>query len=66
MPALKVKNIVFRHDDLFELQLERGDVGFELGRRRFSWTLIWGRVPVSKEIDHDNKQQERNCHGTAG
>ncbi|GAB4180277.1 MAG: hypothetical protein Kow00100_22200 [Geothermobacteraceae bacterium] len=31
MPALKVHNIVFRHDDLFELQLERGSVAFEPG-----------------------------------
>lgn len=31
MPALKVHNIVFRHDDLFELQLERGNVAFEPG-----------------------------------
>jgi hypothetical protein len=37
-----------------------------LGRRRFSWTLIWGRVPVSKEIDNDDKQQERNSYGTTG
>jgi PleD family two-component response regulator len=35
-------------------------------RRRFSWTLIWGRVPVSKEIDNDDKQQERNSYGTTG
>lgn len=31
MPTLKVHNILFRHDDLFELQLERGDVTFEPG-----------------------------------
>ncbi len=31
MPTLKVHNIVFRHDDLFELQLERGNVAFEPG-----------------------------------
>ena len=37
-----------------------------MDRRRFSWTLIWGRVPVSKEIDNDDKQQERNSYGTTG
>lgn len=31
MPKLKVNSIVFRHDDLFELQLERGDIPFEPG-----------------------------------
>lgn len=31
MPILKVHNLGFRHDDLFELQLERGDVSFEPG-----------------------------------
>jgi NAD(P)H-flavin reductase len=31
MPILKVHNIVFRHADLFELQLERGEVSFEPG-----------------------------------
>lgn len=31
MPTLKVHNTVFRHDDLFELQLERGNVAFEPG-----------------------------------
>ncbi|MDT8444737.1 MAG: FAD-dependent oxidoreductase [Desulfuromonadales bacterium] len=31
MPTLKVHNIVFRHDDLFELLLERGGVSFEPG-----------------------------------
>lgn len=31
MPTLKVHNIVYRHADLFELQLERGDLPFEPG-----------------------------------
>lgn len=31
MPTLTVHNIAFRHKDLFEMQLERGDVTFEPG-----------------------------------
>lgn len=31
MPALKVHNMVFLQNDLFELQLERGDISFEPG-----------------------------------
>ncbi len=37
-----------------------------LGRRRFSWTLIWDKVPVSKEINNDSKEPERNRYRTAG
>lgn len=37
-----------------------------LGRHRFSWTLIWDNIPMSKEINNDNKQQERNCHWALG
>nr|WP_320056479.1 IS21 family transposase [Desulfuromonas thiophila] len=38
----------------------------KLERRRFSWTLIWGNVPVSKEIDNDQTEPERNRHRTVG
>lgn len=34
-----------------------------LGRRRFSSTLNWGKVPVSKEITIDQTCQERNVTG---
>jgi hypothetical protein len=37
-----------------------------LGRRRFSWTLIWGNVPVSKEIKHDHEEQGCHCYWPIG
>ncbi|NTV14500.1 MAG: hypothetical protein HGA96_11320 [Desulfobulbaceae bacterium] len=44
-------------------QEDRPDV--RVIRRRFSWTLIWGKFPVSKEINHDPKEPERNSYRSA-
>ncbi|MFO7578105.1 MAG: hypothetical protein R6W66_10300 [Pelovirga sp.] len=43
MPDLTVYQVVFRHDDLFELQLERGDILFEPGTGRAGVVLLAAR-----------------------
>ncbi|SDE58994.1 hypothetical protein SAMN05661003_1182 [Desulfuromonas thiophila] len=47
-------------------QMQADWVELRMERRRFSWTLIWGNVPVSKEINNDQTEPERNRHRTVG